>query len=236
MPGFNEPKSEIALQLGPGYLGFDHLTWYVGNAKQAASYYVTRMNFTHIGYKGPENGSPCISSYIVENGDTRLVFTAPVCAPSERDDIPEDDKALLCEIHEHLTKHGDGVKDIAFRVNASVEAIWDKAVERGARSIKNPISVGIGSPNKEKKYCGSIQMATIGAYGDTTHTFINREAYTGPFLPGYATIDERDPINDFLPAVDFIEIDHCVGNQPWDGVDKAVKLYAQSKLATRLLP
>ncbi len=33
-----------------GYRAFDHVLWYVGNAKQAASYYVTRMGFKHVAY------------------------------------------------------------------------------------------------------------------------------------------------------------------------------------------
>jgi 4-hydroxyphenylpyruvate dioxygenase len=40
-----------------GYQAFDHILWYVGNAKQAASYYVTRMGFKHVAYVsvGSEN-------------------------------------------------------------------------------------------------------------------------------------------------------------------------------------
>lgn len=224
MPGFKDPKSEIALRLGPEYIGFDHLTWWVGNAKQAASYYVTRMNFTHVGYRGPENGSPYVSSYIIENGNTRFVFTAPVCSPLDDDEAPDDDKALLRDLYDHLVKHGDGVKDIAFRVNSSVKEIWDKAVQNGAYPVKEPEVYEAGDFSNDEKICGGIEMATISAYGDTTHTFVNREAYVGPFLPGYEIPGEKDPINEFLPAVDFIEIDHCVGNQPWKGVDKAVRL------------
>ena len=32
------------------YQAFDHILWYVGNAKQAASYYVARMGFKHVAY------------------------------------------------------------------------------------------------------------------------------------------------------------------------------------------
>ena len=36
--------------IADGYRAFDHVLWYVGNAKQAASYYVTRMGFKHVAY------------------------------------------------------------------------------------------------------------------------------------------------------------------------------------------
>jgi 4-hydroxyphenylpyruvate dioxygenase len=32
------------------FQAFDHVLWYVGNAKQAASYYIARMGFKHVAY------------------------------------------------------------------------------------------------------------------------------------------------------------------------------------------
>ncbi|KAI1952417.1 hypothetical protein LOZ12_001927 [Ophidiomyces ophidiicola] len=214
-------ESQAVMSLGPGYLGFDHILWYVGNARQAASYYITRFNFNQLAYRGPETGSPHITSYVVGNGEVRFIFTAPVHAPSVLDNkLSDSERTVLKEIHEHLTKHGDGVKDIAFRVNSDVREIWNKAVKHGAHPIRSPTTIQSKHP-----FTGQIQLATIGTYGDTTHSIINREKYTGPFLPGYSVVNDQDPINCHLPAIDFIEIDHCVGNQPWGGLEKAVTFY-----------
>lgn len=209
-------KSLFPSNLGPEYVGFDHIAWYVGNAKQAATFYVTRMGFKHIAYRGPETGSQVIVSYVVSNGDAVFVLTSPNCAPKlEDDDVSEDDKELLAEMHDHLTKHGDGVKDVAFRINGDIKAVWKKAVDNGAAPISSPKIV-------HRNGNGSITFATIGTYADTTHSLVNREGYTGPFLPGYEKITDEDPINGFLPEIDVIDIDHCVGNQPWNGVDPIV--------------
>lgn len=54
-----------------GYQGYDHVHWYVGNAKQAASYYVTRLGFKHIAYRGLETGSRLVTSHVVGNGLVR---------------------------------------------------------------------------------------------------------------------------------------------------------------------
>ena len=35
---------------GGQFLAFDHVEWYVGNSKQASSYYVTRFGFKHVAY------------------------------------------------------------------------------------------------------------------------------------------------------------------------------------------
>ena len=34
------------------FLDFDHIEWWVGNAKQAASHYCIRFGFQHWAYKG----------------------------------------------------------------------------------------------------------------------------------------------------------------------------------------
>ncbi|PYH80912.1 4-hydroxyphenylpyruvate dioxygenase [Aspergillus uvarum CBS 121591] len=207
-------------KLGPEYVGFDHITWYVGNAKQAASYYVTRLGFEHAAYRGPETGSRNIVSYVVSNHGATFVLTSPVRTPLETEGAvsERDEKPSLAEIHAHLTKHGDGVKDVAFRINGDVESVWKRAVDNGATSITPPQNLVDGDN-------GSISVATVGVYGDTTHTLISRQDYSGPFLPGYKAVVEEDSINRLLPQIDFIEIDHCVGNQPSNGVDSIVKYY-----------
>ena len=56
------------------FLGYDHLTFWVGNAKQAASYYITRFGFEEIGYKGLETGSRNQSSRAVRLANIVFVF------------------------------------------------------------------------------------------------------------------------------------------------------------------
>lgn len=55
------------------FLCFDHITFYVGNAKQAASYYVTRFGFHPIAYKGLETGSRKYSYHAVQQNEVRLL-------------------------------------------------------------------------------------------------------------------------------------------------------------------
>ncbi|EAW25058.1 4-hydroxyphenylpyruvate dioxygenase family protein [Aspergillus fischeri NRRL 181] len=214
----------FASNLGPEYVGFDHITWYVGNAKQAASYYVTRMGFKQIAYRGPETGSKSVVSHVVSNGQAIFVLTSPIRSMAgaggydDDPDVTEADRRLLEEIHSHLIKHGDGVKDVAFRIEGNIEAVWKRAVDHGAAPVAAPTTL------KDDRH-GSITLATIGTYEDTVHSLINRHDYSGPFLPGYEAVPDDDPINRLLPSIDFIEIDHCVGNQPWNGVDPIVKYY-----------
>ena len=44
-----------------------HITFWVGNAKQAASYYTTRFGFEYLAYKGLETGERKVASHVVRN-------------------------------------------------------------------------------------------------------------------------------------------------------------------------
>ncbi|KAJ8061799.1 hypothetical protein OCU04_009593 [Sclerotinia nivalis] len=205
----------------PNFHGYDHITWYVGNAKQAASYYCTRLGFQTIAYKGLETGSRYIASHVVANGKIRFVLTSPVKSYSGlKDDEPitEKERSLLKEIYEHLEKHGDGVKDVAFEVDDAA-SVYYNAVEQGA--------VGVQKPVKLVDENGEVTTAVIRTYGDTTHTLISRSNYTGPFLPGYRATpaSKKDPLEALLPSIPLEAIDHCVGNQDWGAMQSACAYY-----------
>lgn len=200
------------------YRGYDHVTWWVGNAKQVAQYYITRMGFQPVAYKGLETGSRFIASHVVQNGKVRFVFTSPVRSSSRQTlrEAPPEDQKLLDEIYDHLDRHGDGVKDVAFEVD-NVHLIYENAISNGA--------VSVSAPHMESSSEGEVLSASIRTYGDTTHTFLQRTTYMGSFLPGYRAITTADPSNKFLPSVDLEAIDHCVGNQDWDEMDSACDFY-----------
>src|SRR5438876_1954370 len=88
--------------------GWDHVELWVGNAKQAAYYYEHAFGFRRTAYAGPETGVRDRASYVLEQGDIRLVVTSALRRDSE--------------IGEHAYVHGDGVKDVALRVPDATEA------------------------------------------------------------------------------------------------------------------
>ncbi|KAI1761682.1 4-hydroxyphenylpyruvate dioxygenase [Hypoxylon sp. FL1150] len=203
----------------PSFQGYDHITWWVGNAKQAASYYTTLFGFRTVAYRGLETGSRFFTSYVVANGDVRFVFTSPIRSLAhlpEDEPITKEEGALLREMHAHLERHGDAVKDVAFEVD-DVEAVWSRAVENGAASVQPPTLL------RDKQH-GDVRTAVIRTYGDTTHTLISRLRYTGPFLPGFVARASA-PASVVLPPVGLARIDHCVGNQSWGDMVAACEFY-----------
>jgi 4-hydroxyphenylpyruvate dioxygenase len=143
-------------------LDWDHLHFFVGNAKQAAHYYATAFGFRITAYAGPETGVPGRASYLLEQNDLRFVVTSAL--------RPDDPAAA------HVALHGDGINDIALRV-PDAAAAHAEAVAAGARSVS--------APQRLSDADGSVVVATIATYGDTVHTFVERDGYAGTFLPGF---------------------------------------------------
>jgi 4-hydroxyphenylpyruvate dioxygenase len=194
------------------FLRFDHLTFWVGNAKQAASHYCTRLGFKHFAYKGLETGSRDVAAHVVKQNNILFVFISGL--------EPNKPKEMM----DHLTLHGDGVKDVAFEVE-DLDAIYKRAVERGARVVREPW--------EEKDENGSVKYAIVRTYGDTTHTFVDRANYKGLFLPGYTPSKVVDPLDNILPDCQLQVVDHIVGNQPDLEMSNAVEWYERNLMFHR---
>jgi 4-hydroxyphenylpyruvate dioxygenase len=187
---------------------WDHLELWVGNAKQAAYFYERALGFTRTAYAGPETGVRDRASYLLEQGDIRLVLTSGLRGESE--------------VTRFASLHGDGVKDIALRV-PSAENAYRQAVQRGARGVLEPYWV-------DDAY-GRVELAAIATYGETTHTFVNRAEYSGPYLPGYISVVE-DGVG---RGVGLAAIDHVVGNVELGRMDEWVGFYERCLGFTELL-
>ena len=100
--------------------GWDHVELWVGNAKQAAYFYERAFGFTRTAYAGPETGVRDRASYVLEQGEIRLVVTSGLRADSE--------------VAQFAGRHGDGAKTIGLQVPSAGEA-FSQAVQRGASAI-----------------------------------------------------------------------------------------------------
>lgn len=167
----------------------DHVKFFVGNARQSAYFYRNAFGFDVVAYAGLETRVKHEAGYVLKQGHIQFVLVSPL-----------SDKHPECP---RLIKHGDGVMDIAIEVD-DVQETYRKTIERGAESALAPIAM-------EDEF-GVFEQASIRTYGDTTHTFINRDRYRGAFAPGYLPIDpERYNANTARP-VGLKVIDHMVGN------------------------
>ena len=56
------------------YAGFDHVSFYVSNAKQVADWYIGRMGFRRIAYAGLETGSRQFAKHVVRQNQVCRTF------------------------------------------------------------------------------------------------------------------------------------------------------------------
>ena len=63
--------------------GYDHIEFYVGNAKQAAHFYDKTFGFKPTAKSGLETGSRARASYVMEQGTARFVFTSAFTPASQ---------------------------------------------------------------------------------------------------------------------------------------------------------
>ncbi len=179
--------------------GVDHIEFYVANAKQAAYFYRRGFGMALTAYCGPETGTRDRASYVVEQNQIRFVLTTPL--------NPESAMAG------HILRHGDGVKNIALRVDDATAA-YRETTQRGGR--------GVAPPVVSKDDGGEVCLAAIATYGDTIHTFVERHNYRGAFLPGFVEVPGPDRIAE---PTGLRHVDHMVGNVGLGEMNKWVEFY-----------
>jgi 4-hydroxyphenylpyruvate dioxygenase len=181
--------------------GTDYVEFYVGNAKQAAHYYMSAFGFQALAYAGPETGVKDKVSYVVRQHKLTFVLTTPLRANNE--------------IADHIYKHGDGVKVLALRVD-DAKGAWQETTRRGGKSYLEPQQL--------QDDHGEVVLSGIHTYGDTVHLFVERKSYSGAFMPGFRPWS--NPY--FAPADTGLQyVDHCVGNVGWNQMNPWVKFYEE---------
>lgn len=200
---YNKPKERP--EIGR-FLGFDHVTFWVGNAKQAASFYTSRFGFEYLAYRGLETGERNIASHVISKNRVIFVFQSSY-DPTDANGIGK-----------HVTVHGDAVKDVAFSVE-DCKQTFETAKRRGAKVVRE-LEVLEDSD-------GRVVTATVQTYGDTTHTFVERKDYTGLFMPGFRKHHLTECFNTNAESVEFEFVDHIVGNQSAGDMEPTAQWYEQ---------
>src|SRR5262249_18598048 len=101
----------------------DHLELYVGNAKQAATYYARSFGCAATAHRGLATGERSTATYVLEQGHVRVVVTAA---------LPPDHP-----IAQFVFEHGDSVGVIALEVPDAAKA-FEETTSRGAAAAIDP--------------------------------------------------------------------------------------------------
>jgi 4-hydroxyphenylpyruvate dioxygenase len=188
--------------------GTDYVEFYVGNAKQAAYFYQAAFGFQPLAYSGLETGNKEKTSYVLQQGKIRPVFTTSLEPDSE--------------IAKHCNKHGDGVKVTALWVTDARKA-YEETTKRGAKSYMQPQSFS--------DVHGEVVCSGIYTYGETVHVFVERDNYKGPFLPGFIAWNPEFRSKE----CGLLYIDHMVGNVGWGEMNTWAEFYNKVMGFTQLI-
>ena len=183
-----QPRSTPGSSVADLIRGWDHLEWWVGNARAVTAWMCSGFGFEVVAYSGPETGVPERVSYVLAQGDVRFVVSAGLGPDSE--------------IARHVLEHGDGIRHLAWRVDDAYAAA-EAAAAKGATVVAEPTRVNGDA--------GSVTTAAIGAYGETRLLLVERDG--SGWGPGFsADGSARLPRAPEGPVCGLASIDHVVGN------------------------
>lgn len=170
----------------------EYVELYVGDLDAKCAVFVDQYAFDWAGTSGsPEKG---FRSVALKQGEVTLVLT---------EGLSDEHPAKA-----YVLAHGDGVADIALRTDDARSA-FDEAVSHGARPVREP-RVETGQ--------FPCTTATVAAFGDAVHTFVQRDPSDPCELPpGFSPVPTEHPATGTAPDTDvrILEIDHfavCVEN------------------------
>ncbi|MBW4695230.1 MAG: 4-hydroxyphenylpyruvate dioxygenase [Lyngbya sp. HA4199-MV5] len=182
-------------------MNIDHICFYVKDAIATRDWFIQKLGFRLVESSVSDSGT----IEIVRAGTIYFVLCAATnaCSPIAR----------------FLQHHPPGVADVAFQVK-DIETTIAHAVQQGA-TILQPLQTQVQAH-------GTLKWATLAAWGDLTHTLLERRGLTS-LLPHTAT-----------PAVSacvvepptqspklFVGIDHVVLNVAAGELEQAVNWYEQ---------
>jgi len=175
----------------------DYVEFYVANAFQSAIFYKEVLGFTIIGINNPNFGIANQISYILQQGNIRLILTSSFDKKSS--------------IYKHVMLHGDSVKDIAFTTN-NLSEDFSFVQHNGGKFLLPPSII-----QDETHSLRTFSIATC--CGDITHSFIERSIENW-FIPGYLPLNICSNT-----TVGFIDIDHIALALPRDNLPIGISFY-----------
>lgn len=189
--------------------GIAYVELYVANAYQSAFFYRTALGFAPVAITVPSAVTADHASVLMQQGDIRLLVTSGMGAHSP--------------VAQHVHKHGDTVRDVAFIVD-DVEAAFSLATSRGARSIAQP------TVTRDRAGGGTMVRATIGAPGDAVHSFVQFTQPVEATWPGFQPVDgPRNPTGIGLTEVDHVAVGLDAGSlDQWVDFYRSVLGFRQS--------
>jgi 4-hydroxyphenylpyruvate dioxygenase len=176
----------------------DTIEFYVGSASQWAYFHERAMGFRTIGYSGPETGVRDRRSYLMEQGDIRLIFTGFLSRRSE--------------ISRQVEVHGDGVKDVSIDVGNLDETL--SFIRENGIVKPGPVKITKGDG-------GVLSKTELKTFGETVHSLKDYSEWDSELPPGFVEVQS-------VKGKKVVKkVDHVVGNVEANKMDPWVDYYVR---------
>lgn len=204
LQGFDKFKRENPMSDKINALSFNHLEFFCGDATTASKRFIGSMGVELAAKSDLSTGNDLFSSYVMQTGTARLVFTAAYHAVDHpaKEHVPFPGYSAK-KAAAFTTKHGLAVYAIGIDVE-DVPKTFETMVTNGGIPVLEPVVVKDTNPEK-----GSAVMAEISLYGDVVIRLIDAREYKGNFLPNYEDVVPRGTK---LGKYGIDRVDHIVGN------------------------
>lgn len=180
---------------------FDHLEYTCGDAMNTYSRFAWGLGMRLVAKSNPSTGNNVYSSYVLESGDIKFIFTAPAVKPLD-DPTPTPHPNYSQEkARKWFQDHGLGVSAIGLLVDDATIA-HDESVANGGVSVLKPTTLTCNETGKTRI------VSEVEYVGDVVLRYIQDSGFEGAFLPNYQTVDS--PPNTY----GLKRIDHVVSNVP----------------------
>lgn len=213
---------------------FHHVEFYCFDAKTTYKRFLLGLGMNLIAKSDLSTGNDVYSSYVLQSGDIRMIFTSPnlvtesntkkesitTLSPSllNRKDIPFSDFNTTASV-DFVLRHGLGVRTIGIDVNDVLKS-FQSITSHGGQPLIYPKMVAEKDVKKSSSSDGYIIYCEILLYGDVVLRLIERKSYQGLFLPNYCSIDDETKNhhrNDMVQMTGWTDFglkrfDHIVGN------------------------
>ena len=180
-----------------GIVGIDHIEFFVDDAETWADWHVEKLGLRRRAKSDSSTGNKAGRKAILV-GQGRINFLFAQAEGSGPD-------AGL--IKEHHKKHGNGVRDVAFKVR-DIDVAMKQANKAGVKIVR---------PMFRSQDFNAFSFA---AYGDTIHTMIQRKVGTA-FAPNYVNLPGGMEDDD----IQLMIVDHIVANV--EHMDEWCEYYAR---------
>jgi 4-hydroxyphenylpyruvate dioxygenase len=193
---------------------FHHLEFFVGDATLSRKCFMHGLGLELVGKSDLSTGNDMCSSYFLQSGDVKMIFTAPnlqncnqaqgamgssVISP-RKSPFPFFDGTSAFEF---FRKHGTAVKAVAISVH-NVTDCFNKMVKNGANAMVHPCVV------EDHAGLGSCEWAEVQLYGDVNLRLLNTNNFKGTTLPNFVGDGTHGQTN--IGRYGIKHFDHIVGN------------------------